>query len=130
LRLFALLPLLILLAACAGDETLSAYGAADKTWVLTEIDGQPFSDRATLSFPEPGRLAGQAPCNAYSGKQTAPYPWFEARQIISTKAACAELRQEQSFLSALSTVTLSEVSGDIMVLSTPEGREMVFKAGD
>lgn len=129
MRPVVLFPLLSLLAACTGDETLSAYGAADKTWVLTEIDGQPFAARATLGFPEPGRLAGQAPCNTYSGEQTAPYPWFEARQILSTKAACKDLQQEQLFLSALSTMTLSEVSGDVLVLSTPEGREMVFKAG-
>ena len=123
-----LLPLLALLAACTGDESLTAYGAADKTWVLTEIDGAAVSARTTLSFPEPGRLAGRAPCNAYSGAQTAPYPWFEAGPIASTKIACPDLTFEQSYFEALAAMTLSEVSGDILVLSTPEGREMVFKA--
>ena len=128
MRRLLTLPLLAALAACAGDESLTAYGAADKTWVLTEIDGAPALARTTLSFPEPGRLAGRAPCNAYSGAQTAPYPWFEVGPIASTKVACPDLAFEQSYFAALSAMTLSEVSGDILVLSTPEGREMVFKA--
>lgn len=128
MRRLLTLPLLASLAACAGDESLTAYGAADKTWVLSEIDGAPAPARTTLSFPEPGRLAGRAPCNAYSGAQTAPYPWFEVGPIASTKAACPDLAFEQSYFAALSAMTLSEVSGDILVLSTPEGREMVFKA--
>lgn len=125
-----LMPLLLLFAACTGDETVSAYGGAGQTWKLSEIDGQAFTAAATLTFPEPGRIAGRAPCNAWSGTQTAPYPWFEARNILSTKAACPDLVQEQRFLSALSEMTLSEVSGDVLLLSTPEGREMVFTAAD
>ena len=125
-----LIPLYLLLAACAGDESVSAYGAADRTWQLIEIDGQAFTASATLAFPEPGRIAGRAPCNAYVGEQTAPYPWFEVGAILSTKAACPDLDQEQRFLSSLSDMTLSEVSGTVLVLSTPEGREMVFTTAD
>jgi len=40
IRLLALLPFAAL-SLCQGDETLRAYGAADKTWQLTELNGTP-----------------------------------------------------------------------------------------
>ncbi|WP_237096223.1 META domain-containing protein [Nereida sp. MMG025] len=114
--------------ACQNDETLSAYGAAGKTWVLTELDGAAFPARATLEFPQAGELAGQAPCNRFFGAQTVPYPWFKAENIAATKMACPDLPAEGQFLTALSEMTLSEVLGDTMILSNDAGREMVFKA--
>jgi heat shock protein HslJ len=116
------------LAGCAGDETVRAYGAADRDWHLQSIDGVAFSAKAVLRFPQEGQLSGEAPCNTFSARQDAPYPWFEARQIVTTKRACSDLDLESRFLAALREMTLSEVSGDILVLSTPAGREMVFAA--
>lgn len=128
-------PLLILpvlgalaLAACKKDETLSGYGAADAVWELVELDGKTFTARATLTFPEEGKLAGQAPCNRYFAEQSAPYPWFKAGPIGATRMACADLDEEQRFLGALAAMTLSEVSGDTLILSNDTGREMVFRA--
>ena len=123
-----LLALMPLLAGCAGDETLRAYGAADRDWQLQSLDGAPFAARVVLRFPEKGVLMGEAPCNRFSGQQEAPYPWFEARGVVTTKRACPDLVLESAFLSALQAMTLAEVSGDVLVLSTPEGREMVFAA--
>ncbi|GFE50982.1 hypothetical protein So717_27350 [Roseobacter cerasinus] len=118
------------LAACRGDETVSAYGGAGKVWKLVELDGIAVSYRATLSFPEPGQLAGEAPCNSFRGAMTVPYPWFEATDIVSTRIACTELNAETTYFSALTTMTLSEVLGETMILSTPEGRSMVFTASE
>lgn len=123
-----LMPALATLPACRADETVRGYGGADKTWALQEIDGAAFPARATLTFPESGQIAGEAPCNRYFGPMTAPYPWFDAKQIASTKRACPDLEAEGQFLKALSDMTLSEVSGDVLVLSNDAGREMVFKA--
>lgn len=119
----ALLP-----AACDRDETLTGYGAADRLWTLQSLDGAPFPARATLTFPEPGRLAGQAPCNSFSGPQAAPYPWFDTGPLVTTRRACPDLAQETAFLSALEAMTLAEVQGDVLILSTEEGRELVFAA--
>jgi len=116
--------------ACRADETVGAYGAADRTWMLVELDGAPFEPRATLAFPEKDRIAGKAPCNSYSGAMTAPYPWFEAVQMSVTSMACPDLEAEAAFFSALGDMTLSEVSGDTLILSTEAGRGMVFKASD
>lgn len=118
----------MILANCAGDETVVAYGAADKVWRLVEIDDNAIDYTATLTFPEPGRLTGRAACNSFSTSMTTPYPWFETGPIATTRAICPEIKQEQTFLEALSEMTLSEVLGDTLILSTPEGRSMVFKA--
>ena len=57
-----------------------------------------------------------------------PYPWFEATQIISTKRACPDLEAEGAYLNALRAATLSEVLGEFLILSNPEGLSMVFTA--
>ncbi|MFY0311979.1 META domain-containing protein [Leisingera sp. D0M16] len=124
-----LLQALLLIAACTGDETLSAYGAAGKFWRLQSIDGAAYTAAASLRFPEPGTIAGQAPCNSFKGKQTAPYPWFAVEALAVTRAACPGLKAEAAFLQALQAMTLAEVSGRVLILSNGQGREMLFTAG-
>ncbi len=114
------------LGACAGDETVRGYVPEGSVWALSEIDGATFAARATIGFPAPGKIAGDAPCNRYSGNQAATYPWFRAERILSTKRACADLAEEQTFFAALGRVTLAEVQGDVLILSAPEGPVMVF----
>lgn len=116
------------LAACQADETLTGYGAADKTWVLNSIDGQAYSARATIAFPAEGSVTGQAPCNSFSAVQLSPYPWFNLAAIRVTRAACSDLDQEQRFLTALQDMTLAEISGDVLILSDDNGRDMAFTA--
>ncbi len=118
------------LTACQDDETARAYGAADRIWTLSEINGAPFPATATLTFPETGKIAGDAPCNGYFAAMTAPYPWFEAKQIASTKMACPDLQAESEFFAALAAASISEVSGDTLILSNPDGLSMIFKAAD
>ncbi|AXI45068.1 META domain-containing protein [Sulfitobacter sp. SK012] len=118
------------LGACQGDETVRAYGADDQIWTLTELNGEPFNAKATLLFPEPGSIAGDAPCNSYTATMSAPYPWFEAGPIAATRRACPDLATESVFLAALSAASLSEVAGDTLILSNPDGLSMVFTATD
>lgn len=128
-----LLPILISLSALSGcfqDETVSAYGAANKIWTLAELDGAPFDARASLTFPEPGKIAGKAPCNSYSGVLDAPYPWFDAQQLVVTRMACPDLKAETAFFAALSGASQSEVAGDTLILRNESGQEMLFKADD
>lgn len=125
----ALIGSLLLANACAGDESLSAYGAAGEMWQLRSIDGAAFSASAHLTFPEPGRIAGRGPCNSFQGSQTAPYPWFETGSLAVTRAACPEREVEAAFLQALQEMTLAEVSGEVLILSNEAGREMLFTGG-
>lgn len=129
MRLILTLPLLALFQ-CDKDESVAAYGAADQTWVLQEIDGQSFEASALLQFPEEGKIAGNAPCNSYSGILNAPYPWFEIQDLSATRAACAGLEAEGFYFAALMAMTQSEVSGDVLVLRNEDGHEMVFKAAE
>ena len=116
------------LGQCSGDETISAYGGANAIWEIAEIDGAPFPYPATLVLPEEGQLSGNAPCNSYSGEQTAPYPWFEPRAIRSTRRACPDLKAENTYLKALQDMTLAEIAGSTLILSNTSGREMLFHA--
>ena len=114
------------LSACAGDETVRSFVPEGSVWALSEIDGTAFPARATIGFPAAGKIAGDAPCNRYSGNQAAAYPWFRAERILSTQRACADLAAEQAFFAALGQVTLAEVQGEVLILSDPDGPTMVF----
>ncbi len=127
MRLAVLLSVLSLFGACK-DETVTGYGGDAATWTLQSIDERPFGARATLILPEEGQIAGQAPCNSYSGQQTAPYPWFAPTGIAATKRACPEFDAEARYFRALAEMTLVEVVGDILILSNDAGREMIFSA--
>lgn len=126
-RLILILPLMALLQ-CNDDETVAAYGAADRNWVLQEFNGQRFEASATLRFAEEGRIAGKGPCNSFNGKLSAPYPWFEIQDLNATRTACPGLEAEGTFFAALLTMSQSEVSGDVLILRNDSGQEMVFKA--
>ncbi len=123
--LFAFLIPLVL-AACKFDESISGYTDTDATWTLVELDGKPFPARATIEFPSKGKVTGHAPCNTYASSQTVPLPWFKLGPIMSTKMACADLAAEQQFFAALSEMTLAETLGNTMILTSDDGREMVF----
>ena len=129
IRLILTLPF-VALFQCDRDETVAAYGAADRAWALHEVDGQPYEASALLQFPEEGRIAGNAPCNSYQGVLSAPYPWFEIKDLTATRAACAGLEAEGFYFAALMAMTQSEVSGDVLILRNEDGQEMVFKAAE
>ena len=118
----------IALAACA-DETVSGY-AASGPWRLAAVDGAPVAARMTLALPSPGRVAGEGPCNAYSGVQAVPYPWFEVRRLAATRRACPDLDTETRWFGMLEAMTLAEASGDVLVLSDGGTHEMEFRLAD
>ena len=116
------------LGGCTQDETLAAYGGADRDWVLHSIDGAEFAANATMQLGEAGAIGGSAPCNRWFSTQSAPYPWFALGPIGATKRACPDLEAERRFFDALGQMSLSEVSGNVLILSNDEGGEMVFRA--
>lgn len=115
---------LALLAACA-DETVTGYGGAG-TWTLTELNGGPYPAQFTLTLTA-GDITGRAPCNSFSARQTAPYPWFTPGPIAVTRTACPDLPAEQAALTTLSQMTAAEAFGDRLLLSNPSiGADMLF----
>ncbi len=105
------------LAGCTGDETLTKYGAAGKTWTLTELRGAAAPSGVTIGFRDDGTVSGQGPCNRYFGTQTKPYPWIEISEIGSTKMACPNLKSEALYFDVLRAAHLVDVSGDVLILS-------------
>ncbi|SLN22080.1 META domain protein [Falsiruegeria litorea R37] len=129
MRTLLILPFLALLQ-CSSDETIAAYGAAGLSWELQSIDADRFSVPVTLTFPETGRIAGQAPCNAYRAALDAPYPWFELKAFGADTAECPHLVEEGTYFAALLSMTQSEVSGNTLILRNDAGNEMVFTAAE
>lgn len=127
LRRLALAAVTLLAASCSPDESISGQAQPSDVFVLQTLDGAAVPARITLSFPEPGRIAGEAPCNRYFGRQTAPLPWVEIDQIGATKRACPDLALESRYLQALQDMTLIELTGDTLVLTSDAGREMTFR---
>ncbi|MEO0379637.1 MAG: META domain-containing protein [Pseudomonadota bacterium] len=125
IRLFAV-AVFGLIPACQSDETVAAYGAAEATWTLVELNGAPFSERATLLFGEDGQVSGQAPCNRFTFTNGVPYPWFESGPIASTKMACPNLETEGAFFKSLSNMTQVVLADGRMVMANDDGGEMVF----
>lgn len=125
-RLILILPMLF--AACPKDETISGYVDRTRVFALTEMNGESFPARATIGFPQQGKIAGQGPCNAYSASQSAPLPWFQAGPIVSTERACPDLPQEAIFFATLSRMSLIETVGDVLILRNDSGEEMLFRA--
>ncbi len=122
-----LLALVLPIVGCA-DESVSGYADPGATYRLVEVDGAPFRARATISFPEEGRVVGEAPCNRWSADQSVPYPWFKLGPIAATKRACPDLEAEAWFLTMLGEMTLVEVQGPVLILSDDQERAMVFEA--
>lgn len=126
LRFVLTLPFAV--AACQPDETVSGFASTTAIYRLVSLDGATFAARATISFPQPGQVAGNGPCNSFTARQNVPYPWVEISQLAATKKACPDLAAEQVYFDALADMTLIEVSGPHLILSTPEGRAMAFQA--
>ncbi|MCP5085958.1 MAG: META domain-containing protein [Rhodobacteraceae bacterium] len=114
------------LTACLKDETISGQTDPTDVWVLQTLNGAPVSPRITLTFPEQGEIAGDAPCNRYFATQTAPLPWFEAGPIGATDRACPEFPLEAQYFEALAAMTLIEVQSTTLLLRDGASGEMVF----
>ncbi len=125
MRVLIHLVVLPLLVACAGDETVARYGGTGHVWRLAELNGTAYPAPATLSFPETGQIAGTGPCNSFAARMVAPYPWFDAGNLVITERACPETSAEQAYFTALARVTQSEVLDNTLILSGG-GTELVF----
>lgn len=124
-----MLTLPVVIGAWLKDETVAGFADPGAVYVLQELNGAPVAARATITFPEPGRIAGEGPCNGYSATQGVPYPWFKAGPIAATRRACPDLPLETAFFETLAAATLVEVAGPVLILSNDDGVQMVFQAG-
>ncbi len=118
--------LLSILTTCFKDETVSGQTDGTDIWVLKTMNEISVTPLVTISFPEEGRIAGQAPCNRYFANQTVPLPWFEVKELGSTKMACPELAMEGRYFELLQKMTTAEITGDTLILKSDNGQTLVY----
>ena len=112
-------------AAMAAD-----FGAPGTTWTLVELNGAPFTARATLSIDKDGRVSGQAPCNLFTSSNSVTDSNFDTGPIAATRMACPDLDAEAVFFAALNAMNTVDVQGDTLILRDDADGEMMFKASE
>ena len=80
------------------------------SWVLTDLVGTPAlpGGKATLAFPEAGRVAGNGSCNRFTGSVTIANDSLKMGPLASTRMACIDndvSKQEDTYLKALGAAT-------------------------
>ena len=106
------------LASCSSSKpTASAPEAAGAPislagteWTLTDLAGTPAlaGGKATLVFPEAGRVAGNGSCNRFTGAVTITGDAMKMGPLASTRMACVDesvSKQEDAYLKALGAAT-------------------------
>lgn len=92
-------------------QTQSLLGSE---WWVEDIDQQGVVDRVhtTLSFPEPGRVAGDGGCNRYMGAVEVEGAAISFGKLAGTMMMCPEavMHQERKFHQALARVVSWEVA--------------------
>lgn len=144
ISLAMILGLAILAAGCStnvrdvADAAFDVASVQGSQWELVSLGGTPVvenGNKPTLTFPEPGRIAGSASCNRYSGSaritpegKLAP---GAPNAIAVTRMACAEAalnEQEMRFLHLLGGAGQMKLEGDRLSILTGERADaLVFR---
>ena len=126
--------LLLIITACAGDETRTMDPTQDQqepagligpVWQVEDIDngGIIDSSHVTLQLSAEGRVNGYTGCNQYFGSVNMEAGSFQVDNTGSTRRACvpAIMQQEQQFLQALHDVRRYEMDGEFLRLYDETG---------
>ncbi len=104
----------------------SPFATPDQEWQLQSLNGAEIDGTSTLLFPEPGRVAGQALCNRFTGTATWDAGALSFGPLGATMMACLDAENEQAILNALGQVTAADLTGDTLVLTLADGGTMVY----
>jgi len=96
-------------------------------WVLQDLAGTPAlpNAKATLAFPESGRVAGNGSCNRFTGSAEISGDTIKFGMLASTRMACMDngvSSQETEYLKALGAAKRFELK-DATLLIYAEGYE-------
>lgn len=122
---FALAALPLLLAACQPAPVVQQPDLAQE-WKLVGFSAGALPPRVTMDLREPGRAAGQGPCNRWFGEVQGSFPAFRLPMVATTQMACPDLAAEGRFHDALGRVTAAELVGSQLVLTGPKGLRLTF----
>ncbi len=125
----------LLLTQVQAPAESTATGLWGTTWVLEDLAGAGVMDyvRATLEFPESGKVAGNGSCNRFSGSATITGNALSISPLGTTQRACPEAvgDQESRYLKALQAATRFEIDGPwLLVYSAGLDQPLKFTAAE
>ncbi|MCF4166903.1 META domain-containing protein [Zavarzinia compransoris] len=117
--LAALLPVLVLTAACAGPAALPEAGV---DWTLAAMPGTELEGPApTMTFAEEGRVHGSTGCNRFTGTAEATADGLSFGPLAATRMACIGPTVETEYLARLERVAGWRIDGESLVFTDGAG---------
>ena len=128
---WALLLLLVFNVACTSPHkpmtnaptpsVNSSTSLVGTDWMLTELAGTPViaASKASLTFLEGGRVAGNGSCNRFTGAFTVSGDSIKLGPFASTRMACMDggvSAQEDKYLKLLDTAKSYEIKDGVLLI--------------
>lgn len=103
------------------DSSPSSVSLVRTEWILTELGGTAVvpNSKASLSFLDTGRVAGNASCNRFTGSVTIAGKAIKFGQMASTRMACADeavSAQEYQYLKLLGEADRYEIRDNSLLI--------------
>lgn len=99
-------------------------------WRLETLNGDRFPALARFSLAIDQKIAGQAPCNTFLATLDGTAAQYQIGPMATTRRACEAMAEESRFLEAFAATTQARLDGENLVLSGPDGSELVFVKTD
>ncbi len=127
LPLFLTLP--IFLTGTVPEVVAEAPGfpKASTVWSLAEINGALYTSATSLTFPNPGEMAGRGPCNSFQGRIDGGAEDFRIVDLRVTRQTCVGQANETAFFDTLNDMTRIEMEEAMLVMHGADGIRMVFQ---
>lgn len=110
----------LVLAAVPGRTLAPSGGLVGTRWTLEDLGGAGVIDeaRATLEFPEPGKVAGSGSCNRFFGTVSIDGNAIAIGPLATTRMACAEAvaMQEVNYVRALQNAERYVLQGTALLI--------------
>lgn len=119
---FAILLFSVFMLSCAsGPQTKPPSNLQETEWLLEDLGGKGVVDRAqaTLAFPAPNKVAGNASCNRFMGGVELSGESIKFGKLASTRMACmseAVSNQEFNYLKALENANRIVMDGPYLLI--------------
>ncbi|MDA8585614.1 META domain-containing protein [Rhodobacteraceae bacterium] len=124
---FASLGFVLSFLGCA-DESVTGYADRNAVYRLIEIAGAEPELDADLTFPSRGAIRVETSCGLYEISTDVPYPWIAMSRAVVTPRECDARGADAIFFGEMMRVTLAEVTGPVLILTTDDGDLLVFRA--
>ena len=134
-RIFTLFLVFIYIMACNTVKNDTSSQSLNQVWMLVEFNAFTkeylAAKKAYLDLTQPDRASSKMGCNQLSFSVSVSK---ESRIVfsngISTKMYCDDMKLEDSFSQAITTMTSYSVDKQTLTLTAKDGGKMVFVAKD